>query len=142
MTSTPSLRSPSSPSVPRLPIACLALMALGAVVVIGIAQWTSSPTRPTSRIVLPLKGAKLEGNQILDAVTTDTSTVTRVEFQATGGSLHDALVGTATTHSDYGWFARWNTTTVPNGSYGLQAVAYDIAGRAIRSPDVTISVDH
>jgi hypothetical protein len=78
-------------------------------------------------VVLPSNGALLAGSQYLDAYAADYGTVTKVEFHLTGGTLNDALVATGTP-TFYGWLAGWNTTTVPNGTYTLQSVAYDGAG--------------
>ena len=65
--------------------------------------------------------------------------VTKVEFILTGGSLNHALIASATP-TYYGWLAGWNTTTVPNGTYTLQSVAYDASGNSGQSAGVTKSV--
>ena len=65
--------------------------------------------------------------------------MTKVEFHLTGGTLNDALIATATP-TYYGWLAGWNTTTVTNGTYTLQSVAYDASGNVGRSAGVTITV--
>lgn len=51
-----------------------------------------------------------------------------VEFHLTGGSFDDALIATATP-TYHGWLAGWDTTTVPDGTYALQSVAYDEGGQ-------------
>ena len=70
--------------------------------------------------------------------------MTKVEFYLTGASQHDTLIGTATRtiHGArrLGWIIRWNTTTVANGTYPLQSVAYDVAGRSGHSNGITITV--
>ena len=138
----PAASSSPSTSMPRLPVLCLSLLALGAVLWIGVAKWTStSQTRPAVSVIVPANGAKLRNGQALVAVTKDTSTVTRVEFYVTGGNLHDTPIGTAK-DTLYGWRAGSDTSTVPDGSYALQAVAYDAAGKAIHSPVVSITIDH
>ena len=48
--------------------------------------------------------------------------VTQVQYEVTGGTLNHSVIGTATP-TYYGWLAKWNTTTVPNGIYTLQSVA-------------------
>ena len=49
--------------------------------------------------------------------------MTNVTFELSGGTLSDQLIATATP-TYYGWLAQWNTTSVPNGTYTLQSVAY------------------
>jgi hypothetical protein len=92
---------------------------------------------PRTTVVLPPNGATLAGSQYLDASAS--SGVTKVEFHLTGGTLHDALIATATP-TYYGWIAGWNTTTVPNCTYTLQSVAYYAGGVSGRSAGITITV--
>jgi hypothetical protein len=40
----------------------------------------------------------------------------------------------------YGWVAKWNTTSVANGTYFLQSIAYDASGASILSTSVPITV--
>ena len=67
--------------------------------------------------------------------------VTKVEFHLTGGSLNKALIATGGSTS-YGWVGFWNSATVPDGTYTLQAEAYDGAGLQVLSPGVTIVVEN
>jgi hypothetical protein len=94
---------------------------------------------PTTSVVIPSSGASLAGSQYLDAFASDYGTVTKVEFHLTGGTLNDALIATGTP-TFYGWLAGWNTTTVPNGNYTLQSVAYDAGGLSTHSTGITITV--
>ncbi len=113
----------------------------------GSAVAAGSP--PTTKMLAPSNGEVLTGDQGLDATAsslqytaasnTSEWQVTKVEFRLTGGSLHDSLIATAT-RSSVGWAARWNTTTVPNGRYTLQSVAYDAVGDSGRSADVVVTV--
>ena len=41
-----------------------------------------------------------------------------------------------------GWTASWNSTTVPDGTYTLQSVAYDAAGNQGASSGVTVIVEN
>lgn len=63
--------------------------------------------------------------------------VARVEFRVTGGGLASALVATATP-TYHGWLVGWDTTTVADGSYSLQSVAYVAGGGAA----VPVTVDN
>jgi hypothetical protein len=96
---------------------------------------------PTTSVVLPSNGASLAGSQSLDAVAFDYGKVTKVEYRLTGGTLNAALIVTGTP-TYYGWLAEWDTTTVPNGSYTLQSVAYDAAGLSTYSAGVAVTVDN
>ena len=93
-----------------------------------------------SRTCARLNGATLSGNAVLDAKAVGYFTVTKVEFRLTGGSQHDTLIGTGVGLTRFGWITRWNTTTVANGTYTLQSVAYDVAGRSGHSNGITITV--
>ncbi len=91
-------------------------------------------------IVIPSDGAFITGSQYLDASASDIFGVTNVQFVLTGGTLNDAVIATATS-TPYGWLADWDTTTVPDGTYTLQSVAYDAAGNSPgQSLGITVSV--
>ena len=82
----------------------------------------------TTNVLLPSSGSWVSGSKVaLEAGASDAVGVTKVEFHLTGRSLHNALIATATRGSQ-GWTASWNSTTVPDGTYTLQSVAYDAAG--------------
>ena len=102
----------------------------------GLNMTVNNPP-PSTSVRLPSDGATLAGGQYLDASAS--SGVTKVEFHLTGGTLNDALIGTATP-TYYGWIAGWGTTTVPNGTYTLQSVAYYGGGVSGRSAGITITV--
>jgi hypothetical protein len=76
---------------------------------------------------------------VLDASAT--GNVTSVQFEVTGGTLSNHVVGTATA-TVYGWVARWNTTAVPNGTYTLQSVATDASGNSSTSAGITVTVSN
>jgi hypothetical protein len=75
-------------------------------------------------VVRPSPGARMSGNEVLDAFVSvdnvDLAT-TRVQIHLAGTSLGDTVIATATP-ALYGWFARWDSTTVPDGVYRLWAV--------------------
>jgi hypothetical protein len=91
----------------------------------------------------PSSGSAVSGSHVvLDAGASDsTGTVSKVEFHLTGGWLNDALVGTATS-SAWGWYSTWDSTTVPDGTYTLKSVAYNVAGTKAYSAGVTITVEN
>ena len=64
--------------------------------------------------------------------------VTKVEFELTGEGLRNVPISSGKP-SPYGWFAFWHTTTVPNGNYTLECVAYTVGNKA-RSPGIAVVV--
>jgi hypothetical protein len=97
----------------------------------------------TTNVVSPSSGSWVSGSRgVLVAGASDpTGTLSKVEFHLTGGSLNDALVATATS-SPWGWYGIWDSTTVPDGTYTLQSVAYNTAGTKAYSAGVTIIVEN
>jgi len=94
---------------------------------------------PVTNVLIPSNGATLTGSQYLDAGAS--GNVTKVEFHLTGGTLNNALIATATP-TYYGWLTGWNTTTVANGTYTLQSVAYYASGASGTSTGTTITVNN
>ena len=108
-------------------------------VVIGTYHPPATPLQ--TRVVIPKTGAILRGSSFLGALSTGGTHVTGVQFVVTGGSLTDHVVGTAT-RNPYGWLARWDTTTAPNGAYTLQSVATETGGTTAMSPPIDVTVDN
>jgi Bacterial Ig domain len=97
--------------------------------------------KAVTHLLDPTNDTTLSGSTLLDSTVTDLYKVTKVEYYITGGSQHETPVGTATLTIG-GWIARWNTTTVPNGTYAMKSVAFDTGGRSGHGPGVTITVDN
>lgn len=94
---------------------------------------------PTTTVGIPSNNATVSSTaQVLDAAAS--SGVTLVQYEITGGNLTDSVIATATP-TIYGWLAKWNTTTVPNGTYTLQSVATSNGVTGTSAP-VTIVVDN
>ena len=111
-------------------------------VVIGTYHPPPTPKVPLHTLVLvPTNGSALHGSSILVASAAAIGGVTRVQFVVTGGSLSDHVVGTAVLFR-YGWIARWETTTVPNGTYTLQSVATETGGATATSNPIDVTVDN
>jgi major membrane immunogen (membrane-anchored lipoprotein) len=98
-------------------------------------------TPPTSTVTKPHNGSSLSGTVPLLASAPANVGVTTVEFHLTGGSLNKALIATGYS-SPYGWLAFWNSATVPDGTYTLQAEAYDGAGLQAFSAGITVVVEN
>jgi hypothetical protein len=92
-------------------------------------------------VVLPANGKTLSGTTVLDAATTDHLRVRSVEFQLTDATQHTDLIAVGRPSYD-GWIAKWNTASVPSGTYTLQSVAHDSGGRTSYSTLVTIAVQN
>jgi hypothetical protein len=92
-------------------------------------------------MLVPANNSTLSHNAVLDAKAVGYFTVTKVEFRLTGGSQHDTLIGTGGL-TRFGWITRWNTTTVANGTYTLQSVAYDAGGRSEKSAAISVTVSN
>jgi hypothetical protein len=88
-------------------------------------------------VLLPANGARLSGITVLAAEATEGVGVTKVEFLLTDETQHATVIGRFNT---FVWLAKWNTTGVTNGTYTLQSVAYDAAGRSSHSTGITITV--
>jgi hypothetical protein len=95
---------------------------------------------PTTTVVLPSGGATISGTQNLDAGATPG--VGKVQFEVSGNGLTNDVVATASLTA-FGWFATWDTTGVPNGTYTLQSVAtYPGSKISGTSPGVTVTVNN
>ena len=108
----------------------------------GTFQVNVAPTTQYfTRIVVPSNGANIAGAPYLDAAAGDSPGVTKVQFELTGGTLSQAVIATATP-TLFGWLAKWNTTTVPNGTYHLQSVATDANNNTDTSSPIAITVNN
>ncbi|MBI4611879.1 MAG: hypothetical protein HY726_23050 [Candidatus Rokubacteria bacterium] len=92
-------------------------------------------TPPTVSITGPTAGATVTGAVTVSATATDNVGVVGVQFKLDGANL-----GPEVTAAPYAIV--WDTTTAPNGSHTLTAVARDAAGNTATSPGVTVSVSN
>jgi len=91
---------------------------------------SADTTAPTVTITSPLAGSTLSGTATINVSATDNVGVTSVEFYING-----ALAGTNATGS-----FSWNTASFADGSYTLQARAYDAARNIGTSAALGVSV--
>jgi beta-glucanase (GH16 family) len=99
---------------------------------------------PTTAVIAPSNGAALSGTGAsLDAAASASNGVgiAKVQFVLSGGSYSKSVIGTATP-TLYGFVYAWNTTSVPNGTYTLQSLATDAAGKTAYSAGITITVSN
>jgi uncharacterized protein YjbI with pentapeptide repeats len=92
---------------------------------------------PATTVGLPANDATVKGGQWLDASASPG--VKKVVYELTGGTLNQAVIGTATP-TFVGWLAYFNSTSVADGSYTLESVASYASGVSGRSAPVTITV--
>lgn len=86
---------------------------------------TYQPSAPTLQIAAPYHRERVSGTIPFAATASDPTGVTKVEFYVDG-----TLVSTDTTAPyQYGSTGLLDTTTLPDGPHGLQAIAYNPAGR-------------
>lgn len=87
-------------------------------------------TSPTVTITAPVNGAKVAVNTSVYVNAADNLSVTRVELYVDG-----KLTATSTSAP---FTTKWNTKKVTAGPHTLHAKAYDAAGNAGSSPQVTV----
>ena len=95
---------------------------------------------PTSNIVSPATGARLNGTIQLLATTPD-SDVTGIEFQyeEAGSGIWQTL-GTGATPP---FTKSWNTTGLTSGDYNIRSIATDFGGNVETTPTfITVSIDN
>lgn len=93
-------------------------------------------TPPTVGMSAPASNATVAGASVtVSATASDAVGVVGVQFRLDGANL-----GAEDTSSPYSTV--WNTTSVPNGSHVLTAVARDAAGNSATSPARTVNVNN
>ena len=96
---------------------------------------------PLTSVLPPNNGATASGNIVLYAGVRSTTNLKRVVFEATGSSLHDAIIGTATP-TLYGRIAIWNSTKVANGYYHIRTVEVRSDATRVAGPTITVRVEN
>jgi uncharacterized protein YjbI with pentapeptide repeats len=89
---------------------------------------TVTVDNPLPVTLIPSDGATQSGTAaLLDASATGPLIPPYVTFEISGGTLSDYEIAQATP-TLYGWLAKWDTTSVPNGTYTLNSVATYLSG--------------
>lgn len=91
-------------------------------------------TVPTAQVTSPANGSTVAGTVSVGVSGADNVGVTKVEWYL-NGALKGSSAGASASFA-------WNTTTAANGSYTLQAKAYDAAGNVGSSATVSVSVQN
>ena len=92
---------------------------------------------PATAVVSPVTNEQWEGTHYLAASASADLGIDKVVFHITG---EGRTVVEAAGKSAYGWLARWDTTTVANGAYTVQSVAYGDSGQVTTSAGVVVQV--
>ncbi|HXW79782.1 MAG TPA: hypothetical protein VEJ84_09790 [Acidimicrobiales bacterium] len=90
-------------------------------------------------MILPRNGFTLHAKQLLDVIVTDSYDVTSVNYFLSGPGMAKASIATGS-QTQYGWIARWNTSTVLNGGYKVDAIVRDADGRSATTRAVEVRV--
>jgi peptidoglycan/LPS O-acetylase OafA/YrhL len=105
---------------------------------IGVLNKQVNPL-PLMKVVGLSNGEILKGTKPIVAVASFNLGGFGVEFQVTGTSLRNAVIGRAVfSHGLWGLY--WNTHDVPSGTYVLRSVAFDPAGHRSVSKGITVRV--
>ena len=96
---------------------------------------TTDTIPPVVSITAPLPNTTVSGTVSLTANATDNVGVKSVQFL-----LDSANLGAQLSSSPYS--LSWDTTTAPNGSHSLAAVAQDAAGNAATSVSVAVTISN
>jgi hypothetical protein len=86
---------------------------------------------PIATVLSPLDGQVVSGGVTIEADAFDNVGVTSVSL-----TVNDAIIAEV----GFPFVTTWDTTTVPNGSYAVSAIAYDAAGNAGTAAPVTVTV--
>ncbi len=121
-------------------VVSLAVAIVGIGIGVKALRKTSTPptTVPTAVMIYPPSGATVSGTATFNAKPLN-STVTTINFVATGGTLRGAQIATSKPTIG-GWVGKWDTSTVTNGTYRVSALAYDGSGKSAQSPAVLVRV--
>ena len=98
-----------------------------------------TPLRAT--VTLPSSGSTVHGRQYLDVGVSTQFDVTKVDYVLSGPGRDDAVFAVGR-QSKYGWLGRWDTSTVPDGSYTIEAKVRDSGGRSVTTAPVEVRVDN
>ena len=102
---------------------------------VTVSNSSADTTPPTVAMTAPSNGSTVAGSITVSANASDNVAVAGVQFQLNGANL-----GAEDTAAPYS--ITWNTTTVANGSYTLDAIARDSSGNRTTSASVTVTVSN
>jgi len=100
---------------------------------VGTPPPTTDTTPPTVAVTAPPGGATVSGTVLVAATASDNVGVVGVQFRLNGANFGAEVAPPPYT-------VAWNTTTVPNGTHSLAAVARDGAGNRTTSAAISVTV--
>jgi len=101
----------------------------------AVALVPADTTAPVVAMTAPAVGATMSGTMPVSATASDDVGVASVQF-----TVDDAAVGAPDTAAPF--TIQWNSSTVPNGSHAISAVARDAAGNATTAIAVIVNVSN
>lgn len=102
---------------------------------VTVSNRSGDTTPPTVAMTAPANGSTVSGSITVSANASDNVAVAGVQFQLNGANL-----GVEVTAAPYS--ITWDTSTVANGSYTLDAIARDSSGNRTTSASVTVTVSN
>jgi hypothetical protein len=109
-------------------------------VINGRTQEAIDNSVPATAIIAPSTGQTISGIVSLDALPLS-GHVKAVQFVATGGTSHRVLIANGTGLVS-GFGARWNTTSLVNGTYQITSIGFNTSGKSARSAPVTVHIQN
>jgi hypothetical protein len=97
----------------------------------------STPLR--AAVILPRNGSILHGRLYLDVGVSDQFDIRKVEYVLSGPGLNGIPFATGD-RTNYGWIGGWNSATVPDGRYTIEARVSDSGGRSVMTSPVAVRV--
>jgi hypothetical protein len=119
----------------------LSLFSTGAAAAYKAEGLVPDPSAPSTSVTFPSNGAVMKGAEFLNATASDEFGITKVQFEVTGQGVTNTVVSRASPYA-YGWLGAWHTTTVPNGLYTLESVAYNAAGHVAHSRAISVRIEN
>lgn len=100
-------------------------------------QYQVVPLR--AAVILPRHGSTVHGKQLLDVLGSGSYVITKVDYFLSGPGRARIFIAKGRA-SEVGWAAAWNTSTVPNGSYMIEAHVSNSDGRSVTTPAIEVRV--
>jgi hypothetical protein len=94
---------------------------------------------PEMKVVVPANKTVVRGIHPLAAVASFKPGVAKVEYQISGATLRNRIIGTAFFKDGF-WGLYWNSSDVPDGTYVIRCVAYNSSGDRSISKGITVRV--
>jgi hypothetical protein len=117
---------------------------------LGVGATATAPSPPTTSVVHPASGARLQGTSARLVATASASnglSIASVEFVLAGVFGYQIKICSASALFGYWWGQNCDVAgvadgkyAVPDGTYTLRSYATDTSGNSAYSPDVTITV--